>query len=433
MKIDNSPPRGTRDLLPDVVAKRDYVLDRIAEVYHRYGYRRIETPAVEDIGRLTAGQGGENEKLVFRILRRGLDERVQDGAELAELVDLGLRFDLTVPLTRFYGNNHTRLPLPFRSFQFGPVWRAERPQQGRYRQFSQCDIDIIGEPSILAEVELIEATAEALAAVDLRDTTVRISDRRLLAALAGQAGLAEDAHGGLFVAVDKLDKIGWDGVRAELVDTHRLPKPAVDTLIEGVESLRDLPAGKIADALADAAPGIDDAMLTDLSATIGCLDQLAAGGKLRWDFDPTLARGMGYYTGQIFEIAPSQETSSVAGGGRYDRLIGRSLDRDVPACGFSIGFERLVDLLDHTPPREAVAVLYDSDVPATAVLALARQLRSEGRVAAPMRRHGKLGTQLGRLEDSGFTSVVHLRDDSDRGDRPVERRLGQGTQPQNRQ
>jgi histidyl-tRNA synthetase len=227
VKIDNSPPRGTRDLLPDTVAVRDHVLATISEVYHRYGYRRIETPALEDIRRLQGGDGGENEKLIFQVLRRGLDDRIDGPTPIADLVDLGLRFDLTVPLTRFYGNNHATLPVPFRSFQFAPVWRAERPQKGRYRQFYQCDIDLIGDETVLAEAELIEATTQALDAIGLSDTTVRhhrptppsgttvrLSDRRFLSALAAHAGLDEQSWAGFFISLDKLDKIGWDGVCA---------------------------------------------------------------------------------------------------------------------------------------------------------------------------------------------------------------------------
>ena len=214
MKIDNSPARGMRDLLPADVSVRDHVLDSIVAVYRRFGYQRIETPALEDINRLQSGEGADNEKLVYQVLRRGLPAVVPDGTFVRELVDLGLRYDLTVPLTRFYGHNHAALPSPFRSLQVGPVWRAERPQRGRYRQFYQCDIDMIGEPTVLAEAELIEATSEALAAIGLSDTTVRLSDRRFWSALAADSGVPSSVQGAFFITLDKLDKIGWDGVRA---------------------------------------------------------------------------------------------------------------------------------------------------------------------------------------------------------------------------
>jgi histidyl-tRNA synthetase len=415
--MDLSPARGTRDLLPATVAVRDHVLARITEVYRRYGYQRIETPALENIERLQGGQGGENEKLIYRVLRRGLDEVVAAETPLSELVDLALRYDLTVPLSRFYGNNRASLPEPFRSFQIGPVWRAERPQKGRYRQFYQCDIDVLGEASVLAEVELIEATTEALDAAGITGTTVRVSDRRFLAALAAKVGLPEPAWDGLFITLDKLDKIGWDGVRAELAG-RGLAGEQIDALADTITGLTGLD-GKLVEVLADALPNLDDDVLGDLGTTV---DALAGMPGLTWEFDPTLVRGMGYYTGQIFEIVHPESSGSVAGGGRYDRLIGRFLGTDVPACGFSIGFERIVDLLAGGGEQPAVAVLYEPEVPLARVLGVARDLRADGRSVSPMRRRGKFGAQLGRLEQWGFTSFVHLRAD-DTGE-IEERRLG---------
>lgn len=407
MKMDNSPARGTRDLLPTAVATRDRVLGLIQDVYRQFGYQRIETPALERIERLTGGQGGENEKLLFRILRRGLDEQVPAGA-LADLVDLGLRYDLTVPLTRFYSQYRAELPQPFRSFQFGPVWRAERPQKGRYRQFYQCDIDLLGETSVLAEAELIEATTAALAAVGLTGTTVRLSDRRFLAALASASGVPPEAQAGFFVTVDKLDKIGWSGVETELVDGRGLSTEVVRTARDKIGTLNDLPADKVADMLADAVPNLPEAVAEDLATTAGCLADLPGG--LRWSFDPTLVRGMGYYTGQIFEISHPDAAGSIAGGGRYDELIGRSLGTDVPACGFSIGFERIVDLVAAAPPVERLAVLFETDVPVARALAVARRLRAErDAVVSPVRRSGKFPAQLTRLEGWGFTGFLSVK------------------------
>ncbi|GLW75620.1 histidyl-tRNA synthetase [Actinokineospora globicatena] len=417
MKMDNSPARGTRDLLPATVAVRDHVLARITEVYHRYGYQRVETPALEGIDRLTGGQGGENEKMIYRVLRRGLDETVAADTALADLVDLGLRYDLTVPLTRFYGANQASLPQPFRSFQFGPVWRAERPQKGRYRQFNQCDIDMLGEESVLAEVELIEATTEALAAAGLSGATVRVSDRRFLSALAASVGLPEEAWTGLFITLDKLDKIGWDGVRAEL-PSRGLDDAAIDRLQESITGLQGGDPATLDKRLLEAVPGLPDEVVADLAETATAL---AAVAGLAWEFDPTLVRGMGYYTGQIFEITHPASTSAIAGGGRYDKLIGRSLGRDVPACGFSIGFERIVDLVDGAKTTDAVAVLYEADVPLPVVTATARELRQGGRTASPVRRRGKFGAQLGKLEEWGFTAVVHVKDAAAA---PEERPLG---------
>jgi histidyl-tRNA synthetase len=402
VKIDASPARGMRDLLPADVAVRDHVLDTIVTVYRRFGYQRIETPAVENIARLQGGQGGENEKLIFEILRRGLPEYAEPGTRIRDLVELGLRYDLTVPLTRFYGSNQASLPTPFRSLQVGPVWRAERPQRGRYRQFWQCDIDMIGEPSVLAEAELIEATTQALSDVGLDGTTVRLSDRRFLAAVAASAQLPEEAWPGFFITLDKLDKIGWDGVRAEL-DSMGLPH---DLLIETISGLQETTPAKLADALADAVPALAEEVIDDLATTAACLDRLAAGRTLTWKFDPSLVRGMGYYTGQIFEITHPQAGGSVAGGGRYDKLIGRFLGHDVPACGFSIGFERIVDLLDAPRTRAALAVLTEPGVAVPDALAAARDLRAAGRTVEVIPRSGKFGAQLKRLEAAGFTAFI---------------------------
>jgi histidyl-tRNA synthetase len=411
MKIDNSPARGMRDLLPADVAVRDHVLESISAVYRRYGYQRIETPALENIARLSSGEGGDNEKLIFEVLRRGLPPEVAAGTPLRELVDLGLRYDLTVPLTRFYGNNHASLPMPFRSLQVGPVWRADRPQRGRYRQFYQCDIDMIGEPTVLAEAELIEATTEALAAIGLTGTTVRLSDRRFLGALAAACGVPEAAQDSFFIIVDKLDKIGWDGVRAELLAAG-FDAAQVAAAVDKIQGLTDVPADRLAFALAESVPGLDAAVAEDLAAVADALAQLAKERPVSWQFDPTLVRGMGYYTGQVFEIIHPEMSGSVAGGGRYDKLIGRSFGQDVPACGFSIGFERIVDLLSGELARDAVALLVESDVPVADAVAAARDMRAgpEGvRVVETVRRSGKFGAQLKRLEAAGFTGFVVLR------------------------
>ena len=411
MKIDNSPARGMRDLLPADVAVRDHVLESISAVYRQFGYQRIETPALENIERLQSGEGADNEKLIFQVLKRGLPPEVAAGTSLRELVDLGLRYDLTVPLTRFYGNNQASLPLPFRSLQVGPVWRADRPQRGRYRQFYQCDIDMIGEPSVLAEAELIEATSEALAAIGLTGTTIRLSDRRLLAALAADSGMPPEAYDAFFITLDKFDKIGWDGVQAELAELG-FPPAQVAAVTEKIQGLADIPGDKLAHALADSVPGLAADVIGDLATTAASLDRLAGERALGWQFDPTLVRGMGYYTGQVFEIMHPDMTGSVAGGGRYDKLIGRSLGHDVPACGFSIGFERIVDLLSRELARDAVAVLVEGNVPVTEALAVAREMRGLAgprRVVETVRRSGKFGAQLTRLEAAGFSGFLLVR------------------------
>ena len=309
-----------------------------------------------------------------------------------------------MPLTRFYGNNHASLPMPFRSLQVGPVWRADRPQRGRYRQFYQCDIDMIGEPSVLAEAELIEATTEALAAIGLTGTTVRLSDRRFLAALASDCGVPEEAQDAFFITVDKLDKIGWDGVRAELVES------GFDAGAGRGGGGEDPGADRRARGQAGGRAGRERARAgprrwrRTWPRRRTRLDRLAAERSLNWQFDPTLVRGMGYYTGQVFEIIHPDMSGSVAGGGRYDKLIGRSLGHDVPACGFSIGFERIVDLLSRERSRDAVAVLVEADVPVPDAVAVAREMREQagpGRVVETVRRSGKFGAQLKRLEAAG--------------------------------
>jgi histidyl-tRNA synthetase len=411
MRLDNSPARGMRDLLPADVAVRDHVLESIVAVYRRFGYQRIETPALENIDRLQSGQGADNEKLIYEVLRRGLPPVVAAGTPLRDLVDLGLRYDLTVPLTRFYGNNHAKLPSPFRSLQVGPVWRAERPQRGRYRQFYQCDIDMIGEPSVLAEAELIEATSEALAAIGLTGTAIRLSDRRFLSALAADTGIPEESQEAFFIALDRLDKIGWDGVRADLLELG-IPQATVSAVQEKIQGLTDVSAPTLAAALTDSLPKLPGSVIEDLSTTASGLDRLAAERPLTWRFDPSLVRGMGYYTGQVFEVIHPDMSGSVAGGGRYDKLIGRSLGYDVPACGFSIGFERIVDLLSRRPARYAVAVLVEPEVPIADALAVAREMRGAvgpGRVVETVRRSGKFGAQLKRLETAGFTEFVVVR------------------------
>jgi histidyl-tRNA synthetase len=425
MKIDNSPARGMRDLLPADVSVRDHVLESIVAVYRRFGYQRIETPALEDINRLQSGEGADNEKLVYQVLRRGLPAVVAADTPVRDLVDLGLRYDLTVPLTRFYGHNHAALPSPFRSLQVGPVWRAERPQRGRYRQFYQCDIDMIGEASVLAEAELIEATSEALAAIGLTGTTIRLSDRRFWSALASDTGVPVSLQDGFFITLDKLDKIGWEGVRLELLELGLSPDQ-VAGVEEKIRGLEGLSTDKLAGALAEAVPGLAAAVIEDLVVVASCLDRLAG---VSWEFDPTLVRGMGYYTGQVFEIVKPGVTFSLAGGGRYDKLIGKSLGYDVPACGFSLGFERIVDLLAWRPPRDAVAVLTEADVPVADALEVARELRSisvEGRVVETVRRSGKFGAQLKRLEAAGFTGFVLVRVEDGAVVRGEERELGGG-------
>jgi histidyl-tRNA synthetase len=400
-----------RDILPDEAELRDATAATILAVYRRHGFRRVETPALEHIELLTGSQGGENEKLVFKVLKRG--ERLDLGAATreADLVDLGLRFDLTVPLARYYAHNHARLPQPLRAVQIGPVWRAERPQQGRYRQFTQCDIDILGVGSEVAEIELILATTEALAALGLADLRVRINDRRVLGAVAAWCGFDSARHAGVFVTLDKWDKLSPAEIRAELAAAGH-PASAIDrmlALFAGAAGPVDLDGLRA--QLGRSGEDAPFAMLARIVETV----RGEAQGQCAVAFDPTLVRGMGYYTGPIFEIAsPSSAAGSIAGGGRYDDMIGALLGRPVPATGFSIGFERVVDILSRRPggPARAtrrVAVLFDDSATGLrGALHGARQLRAQGFLVALERRTRSLGAHRAALEKHGYDGAATI-------------------------
>jgi histidyl-tRNA synthetase len=402
-----NPPRGMRDLLPAEKAKREHALAVIRAVYRSHGFDEIEAPALEDYDRLHAGLGGDNEKLSFSVLKRGVGpEQWQEAVDVAALADLGLRYDLTVPLARFYASNQASLPPVFRSVQIGPVWRAERPQKGRYRQFVQCDIDILGEPGPIAELELIAATAAALDALGLEGASVRINDRRILNRLLLTWGVAAESAEKALITIDKLDKIGVPGVVAELgeqgVDTAGLEQAFGELATAGWDLAVDPPAW------------LDVAAYQDLLALKDALPQVEVV------FDPTLVRGMGYYTGTIFEIAHPSSTSSLGGGGRYDGMIGRFLGRDVPAVGFSIGFERIIDLLpDRTGGTVAVALLHDADVPVDVLLAAKRAAQQEGGRVRLERARKNRRAQLDALAADGFTAFAVVTADGPGEQRPL--------------
>lgn len=392
------PARGMRDFLPVEKRRRERVLRVIRDAYEDHGFEEIETPVVEDASRLHAGLGGDNEKLAFAVMRRGLtvdDLRAAD-APLA-LADLGLRFDLTVPLARFIATNRAALPPVFRAIQIAPVWRAERPQRGRFRQFMQCDIDIAGEPGIAAELELLAATADALTRLGIPDAFIRINDRRILGAALEHAGVAEELREGALVTVDKLDKIGREGV------TEELSSRGIDgaRLLATLDAIRGLVAGEESSPL----DGFDDAVLD------GVRELLGASVGIRLDFDPTLVRGMGYYTGPIFEIAHPDLPYSIGGGGRYDGMVGRFLGQELPAVGISLGFERLVDLvaLPETGGREAIALLVDKAVAPAEALAIKRDLVAAGQTVRMQRRTKNVTGLLEQLGASGATQFAFVR------------------------
>jgi histidyl-tRNA synthetase len=409
MAPDVTPPRGMRDFLPGDKARRERVLGRIRSSYWARGFDEIETPVVEDHDSLHSGLGGDNEKLAFSVLKRGLT--VDDLAAATDplaLADLGLRFDLTVPLARFYASHRAELPTVFRSIQIGPVWRAERPQKGRYRQFVQCDIDIIGEAGGIAEVELIMATAATLDSLGLLGCTIRVNDRRLLVSALTTLGFPPKVHDAVLITLDKLDKIGEAGVIAELRE-RAFPDGPVGALeaFFGGASRPDVVFGE--DAIRAALPeGVDPVAVSELAAIGLAVETARGGGPAIVQFDPWLVRGMGYYTGAIFEVAHPSLGYSLGGGGRYDGMIGRFLGSDVPAVGFSLGFERLVDLveLDADSVPDAVALIHDADIAPAELVGLQSELIAGGKRVRLERRPRNLKPLLGQLAGAGFGSYA---------------------------
>jgi histidyl-tRNA synthetase len=394
-----------RDILPEEAELRDATAQTILAVYRQYGFRRVETPALESIHLLTQGEGGENEKLIFKVLKRGEKLDLAGATGEADLVDLGLRFDLTVPLARYYAHNHAKLPKPLKAVQIGPVWRAERPQKGRFRQFTQCDIDILGVTSAVAEIELILATTEALSALGFEDLSVRINDRRILTAMAESCGFDRGRHDSLFITLDKWDKLEPAAIAEELRQAGH-PEAAIHCVIERFTTLK---AGGELEPL--------KAYVSDpeTQKAVSGLQQIvqAARAHTPVSFDATLVRGMSYYTGPIFEITSARFPSAIAGGGRYDKLIGKILGQDVPATGFSIGFERVILILAERAAgragrRQRVALLFDEATPdLKPVLERARQLREQEKLAVSLELHARRrGPQLAALEAQGFDGFV---------------------------
>lgn len=391
-----------RDFLPADKARREHVLAVIRAMFSAHGFDEIETPVMEDSVRLHAGLGGDNEKLAFGVLKRGLTaEDLAATSDPLDLADLGLRFDLTVPLARFYATHRAVLPAVFRSIQIAPVWRAERPQRGRYRQFVQCDIDIIGEPGPLAEVEILTATAATIDALGLTGWTIRVNDRRILTGLLNYSDVPIGLHERVLIAIDKLDKVGVGGVLDELtelgIQTERIALVLRDS--------GDNPGGWYF--------GDDTPDWLDTDAYDSLLRLREAVPSASFEFDPTLVRGMGYYTGTIFEIAHPASSSSLGGGGRYDGMIGRFLGVDVPAAGFSIGFERILDLLELpvAGSADAVALLYDAGVEPATLMELKAALIDSGRRVRLERAPRNVKPLLEQLAASGFSAVATVTPD----------------------
>ena len=342
MALNKKPVTGMKDIMPEEMQIRDYVIGVIKETYGKFGFTSIETPCMENIENLSSKQGGENEKLIFKVLKRGEKLNLETANEEADVVDFGMRYDLTVPLARYYSNHANDLPAPFKALQMGNVWRADRPQKGRYRQFMQCDIDILGEASNLAEIELILATTTTLEKIGFKNFEIRINDRRILKAMAAYSGFAEESYDSIFITLDKMDKIGLEGVEKELI-AEGYPQENIDKYLSLFRGMN---------ASEDTLKFIEEKMTgfleEDVKASFREIIESVNATKsdcFRLVFDPTLVRGMSYYTGTIFEIAMPEFGGSCGGGGRYDKMIGRFTGKDVPACGFSIGFERIILIL----------------------------------------------------------------------------------------
>ena len=342
MALAKKPVTGMKDITPAEMQIREYVMDQIKETYRGFGFSQIETPCVEHIENLTSKQGGDNEKLIFKILKRGDKLNLETAGCENDLTDSGLRYDLTLPLSRYYANNAASLPKPFKALQMGSVWRADKPQRGRFRQFVQCDIDILGEPTYLAEIELVLATTTLLGKLDFHNFTIRINDRKILKAMAQYSGFPQESFDTVFIILDKMDKIGLEGVEKELLESG-YQKECVDKYLDMLKNVTRNADGvrALGQKLADVMPLEVSRNLAHIMDTVTEVSEADFG----LEFDPTLVRGMSYYTGTIFEVSMEGFGGSVAGGGRYDKLIGKFTGVDTPACGFSIGFERIITIL----------------------------------------------------------------------------------------
>lgn len=395
-----------RDFLPKEFALRQQVLAVIQKTYESYGFSRIETPPVENISLLTSKQGGDNEKLIFKILKRG--EKLANASD-DELCDLGLRYDLTVPLARFYANNQGQLPAVFKAMQMDSVFRADRPQRGRYRQFTQCDIDVIGEPSNLAEIELITATTDALSKLGFNNVTVRLSDRRLLNALAEKCGFTDEQKPAVFIALDKLDKIGVNGVMEEIEQIESGKAAGFIDMINRITSGKN-PFESCVAELGDVLP---QEVKKNLEEILAVTKRTVKCGKVV--FDVTLVRGMGYYTGTIYEVSAEGLNSAIAGGGRYDKMIGKIVGNDVPACGFSIGFERIVLLMQErgVTARQTcgVALLIDKNTDVDTrieAMQVCAQMRQKKNVAV-FTKIKNFAYQIKQLREQGYAEIYEFR------------------------
>ena len=407
MSLAKKPVNGMKDILPAEMQIRDYVQGIIKDTYREFGFTQIETPCMESIANLSNKQGGENEKLIFKVMKRGEKLNLEAAKTPDDLVDFGMRYDLTVPLARFYANHANDLPSPFKALQMGNVWRADRPQRGRYRQFMQCDIDILGEPSNLAEIELILATTAALGRIGFQNFEVKINERRILKAMAKCCGFAEEEMDSVFIILDKLDKIGIDGVAEELKGAGFTGESVEKyvALFQGVQESED----GLAYLEKEVGSFLEDGVVANLREITDCVNNCKAA-EFKLVFDPSLVRGMSYYTGTIFEIIMPEFGASCGGGGRYDKMIGNFTGKAVPACGFSIGFERIILLLMENgfqvPKQpEKTAYLIEKGYPAgklTQVIAKAQEARKNGQQVLVVRMNKNKKFQKEQLSKDGY-------------------------------
>ena len=413
MALSKKPVNGMKDILPAEMEIRDYVTSVIKDTYRSFGFTPIETPCMENIANLSNKQGGENEKLIFKVLKRGEKLNLETAKEEADVVDFGMRYDLTVPLSRFYANHANDLPTPFKALQIGSVWRADRPQRGRYRQFTQCDIDILGEPSNLAEIELITATTTTIGRLGFKNFEIRINERRILKAMAAYSGFEEKDYDSIFITLDKMDKIGLEGVAAEL-EEEGYAKESIDKYLELFELLKD--RKDVAEGVAflkDKLGDFLDQEVADSLTEIATAVNATKNAEFTLVFDPTLVRGMSYYTGTIFEIAMPELGAACGGGGRYGKMIGKFTGNDVPACGFSIGFERIILLLMESgfkiPERpKRVAYLVEKKYPAEKlvdVMKQAKEARENGQQVLVVRMNKNKKFQKEQLSKEGYEEI----------------------------
>ena len=408
MALKKKPVTGMKDILPAEMAVREYVMNQIRETYGGFGFNSIETPCVEHIENLTSKQGGDNEKLIFKIMKRGDKLRLDTAETENDLADSGLRYDLTVPLCRYYSNNAATLPAPFKALQMGSVWRADKPQRGRFRQFVQCDIDILGDPTRLAEIELILATTTLLGKVGFKGYHVRINDRNILKGMASYCGVPEESFDQVFIILDKMDKIGMEGARAELLEAG-YEKEKIDRYLALFGSVTPDAAGvrSLGETLKDV---MDPELAENLAAIMDSVNSIATS-QFDIIFDPTLVRGMSYYTGTIYEIQVDGFPGSVGGGGRYDKMIGKFTGMETPACGFSIGFERIITILmeeGFTVPgsTEKKAFLIEKGVSAdvmTAAIQEAMDERAKGVCVLVSQMNKNKKFQKENLQKEGYT------------------------------